>query len=125
MVDTNEYYTPYFDTNAFNRKALDRALCFILCVGGGFGEHTDDNGVVHNTRHLPLSRALPWNRPLPIEIVQEIMDNVFDNSRVDMFGLHHDLRCTYERNTETLKNTCTFRRVNLSYFLRAQPVSVN
>lgn len=107
------------------KNALNKALCFLLCVGAGCGERVGDDGRVYDTRHMPLSRALPWNRPLPIEIVQEIMDNVFDHSRVDMFGLHHDLRCTYERDTKTLKIPVPFGgSICPTYYEYNQSVSI-
>jgi hypothetical protein len=86
-----------------HKNALDKALCFILCVGDGSGRRIE-GGRTYDTTYLPLSPILSYNRPLPIEIVREIMDNVFEeNSRVDMFGLHHDLTQAYERDLVSLK----------------------
>jgi hypothetical protein len=89
----NSIIAETFRRESYKNK-LNKALCFIICVGGGH---------CRNTRDIPLSPVLPYNRPLPIEIVREIMDNVSGNSRVDMFGLHHDLTQTYERDSESFK----------------------
>jgi hypothetical protein len=99
-----------------HKNALDKALCFILCVGGGSGRRIE-GGRTYDTTRLPLSPILPYNRPLPIEIVREIMDNVFEeNSRVDMFGLHHDLTQTYERDLVSLQISMPFVGLKSSTF---------